>query len=44
LEYLQTVELGSHDPEMHWSPFAQSAALEQGQGPALPPQVTQAFS
>jgi hypothetical protein len=38
----QTVALGSHAPATHWSPLEQSVVLVHGQGPFVPPQVTQA--
>jgi hypothetical protein len=41
---MQMLVLGSHDPAMHASPFEQSELLAQGQGPPVPPHVTQAFS
>jgi hypothetical protein len=40
---LQTVVLGSQEPETHWSPLEQSLVVVQGQGPLVPPQVTQAL-
>jgi hypothetical protein len=44
LEYLQTVELGSHEPPTQLCPLEQSELLLQGQGPAVPPHVTHALS
>jgi hypothetical protein len=41
---MQTLVLGWHDPATHKSPFEQSELLAQGQGPLVPPHVTQAFS
>jgi hypothetical protein len=39
LEYLHTVVDGSQAPLTHESPLGQSLLVEQGQGPAVPPQV-----
>lgn len=42
-EAVQTVAAGSQAPATHWSPVEQSEVAVQGQGPFVPPQVTQAF-
>jgi hypothetical protein len=44
LENLQTELPGSHDPATQESPLGQSLLVVQGQGPLVPPHVTQALS
>jgi hypothetical protein len=41
LENLHTVVDGSQDPDTHTSPVEQSEFAAHGQGPLVPPQVTQ---
>jgi hypothetical protein len=41
---LHTLVAAWHEPVTHWSPLEQSAVVVHGQGPFVPPQVTQAFS
>jgi hypothetical protein len=43
LVYVQMLEVGSQEPATHVSPLEQSLLVVHGQGPLVPPQVTQAF-